>query len=207
MSQDDAIRALEDLLAFVDANTCTHEETYRGGAIWTICRGCDCKWADDEGGFQPHEDSPEVAKARGVLALLSDRQEVVPVADGEMPGMWSASDFTGGDPDERCHAERAPVAWVIRDSTTGKIVWDFESALFDSKADAIEFIGQLADDGENVQAFEPAAVSYTSTGQTSDARDAVLRELIEAASQVEGNRQFADWPRLRAAIAAMEASR
>lgn len=36
--------------------------------------------------------------------------EQAPVADSELPGMWSASDFTGGDPDERCHAERGPVA-------------------------------------------------------------------------------------------------
>jgi len=27
--------------------------------------------------------------------------------DENLPGMWSYSDFTGGDPDERSHAERA----------------------------------------------------------------------------------------------------
>lgn len=26
--------------------------------------------------------------------------------DDELPGMWSHADFTGGDPDERSHAER-----------------------------------------------------------------------------------------------------
>ena len=28
-----------------------HENTHRGGAIWTICDDCGQKWADDEGGM------------------------------------------------------------------------------------------------------------------------------------------------------------
>lgn len=35
-----------------------------------------------------------------------EAQQPEAVADEELPGMWSASDFTGGDPDERSHAER-----------------------------------------------------------------------------------------------------
>lgn len=27
---------------------CAHETTVRGGAIWTICKDCGAKWADDE---------------------------------------------------------------------------------------------------------------------------------------------------------------
>lgn len=52
----------------MDINTCLHEETKRGGTIWTICCYCDKKWADDEGGFVPRVDAPEVATARRVLA-------------------------------------------------------------------------------------------------------------------------------------------
>ncbi|CAB3870902.1 hypothetical protein [Achromobacter deleyi] len=64
--------ALADLLEYVDRNTCTHEDTHRGGAIWTICDGCGMKWADDEGGFVPHQDAPAVAAARAVLASAPD---------------------------------------------------------------------------------------------------------------------------------------
>lgn len=60
--------ALAELLEYVDRNTCTHEDTHRGGAIWTICDGCGMKWADDEGGFAPHQDAPAVAAARAALA-------------------------------------------------------------------------------------------------------------------------------------------
>lgn len=60
--------ALADLLEYVDRNTCTHEDTHRGGAIWTICDGCGMMWADDKGGFVPHQDAPAVAAARAALA-------------------------------------------------------------------------------------------------------------------------------------------
>lgn len=45
---------------------------------------------------------------KAALAALSqgEAQQPEAVADEELPGMWSASDFTGGDPDERSHAER-----------------------------------------------------------------------------------------------------
>ncbi|QIN95288.1 hypothetical protein DLP3_125 [Stenotrophomonas phage vB_SmaS_DLP_3] len=59
---------LADLLKLVDRETCTHEETHRGGAIWTICDSCGRSWADDKGGFVPHEDHPAVAAARKYLA-------------------------------------------------------------------------------------------------------------------------------------------
>ncbi|MDZ5615045.1 hypothetical protein U2261_10535 [Achromobacter xylosoxidans] len=66
--------ALADLLDYVDSNTCIHESTHRGGAIWTICDGCGMKWADDEGGFVPHQDAPAVAAARAALSATQDAQ-------------------------------------------------------------------------------------------------------------------------------------
>lgn len=59
--------ALEGLLDYVDGNTCRHEDTHRGGAIWTICDGCGQKWADDRGGFKPYRDAPQVRIARAAL--------------------------------------------------------------------------------------------------------------------------------------------
>jgi hypothetical protein len=53
-----------------DRNTCTHEDTHRGGLIWTICDGCGRKWADDEGGFQPYSDPPGIAGLRAALDAL-----------------------------------------------------------------------------------------------------------------------------------------
>lgn len=60
-------RALKDLLDHVDRITCQHDDTHRGGVIWTICDGCGRKWADDEGGFVPYKDAPAVAIARATL--------------------------------------------------------------------------------------------------------------------------------------------
>lgn len=65
-------RALSDLLDHVDAETCTHESTHRGGAIWTICDNCHAKWADDRGGFKSHEDAPAVAAARAIISAGRD---------------------------------------------------------------------------------------------------------------------------------------
>ena len=61
-------KLLTDLLEEVDRNICTHEETHRGGSIWTICDHCDKEWADDRGGFEPYVDQPAIAAAREFLA-------------------------------------------------------------------------------------------------------------------------------------------
>lgn len=60
--------ALTNVLDEYDRNTCTHENTKRGGAIWTICEDCGQKWADDRGGFKPYKDSAKIARARAILA-------------------------------------------------------------------------------------------------------------------------------------------
>lgn len=59
--------ALDGVLRYVDTQTCAHEDTHRGGFLWTICDACGMKWADDEGGFQPHVDAPAVAEARATI--------------------------------------------------------------------------------------------------------------------------------------------
>lgn len=52
---------------FYEREQCYHEDTYRGGAIWTICNGCGRKWADDEGGFVPFTYPKKVKQARGMI--------------------------------------------------------------------------------------------------------------------------------------------
>lgn len=70
MTTNDKTReALANLLRFAERNTCTHESTHRGGAIWTICDSCGAKWADDEGGFPGFEEPTEFEAAREALAI------------------------------------------------------------------------------------------------------------------------------------------
>lgn len=66
---NDLKTALANLLKFAERNTCQHDETHRGGAIWTICNACGKKWADDQGGYTPFEEPAELEAAR--LALTS----------------------------------------------------------------------------------------------------------------------------------------
>lgn len=63
--------SLRAALDHYERNICEHEETYRGGAIWTICTYCGSKWADDEGGFKPFEHPPEIIEAREALSRIS----------------------------------------------------------------------------------------------------------------------------------------
>lgn len=53
------VEALEKLFKRDQQNTCQHESTHRGGAIWEICDDCGAKWADDRGGkpkwYEPKE--------------------------------------------------------------------------------------------------------------------------------------------------------
>lgn len=65
---------LRSVLEYAERETCTHEETHRGGAIWEICDSCGKKWADDEGG-KPDDahDLPQVlTDARNFLHSLQN---------------------------------------------------------------------------------------------------------------------------------------
>jgi len=67
VQEDAALQLIADLVRHIDRETCTHEETHRGGAIWEICNSCGSKWADDKGG-KPEFKWPDcVEKARAFL--------------------------------------------------------------------------------------------------------------------------------------------
>ncbi len=61
------LQAAEHALAWNERNTCTPEETYRGGAIWEICSSCGAKWADDEGGKPPHIEPAFMVELRAAI--------------------------------------------------------------------------------------------------------------------------------------------
>jgi hypothetical protein len=61
------VDALEALLLRDEQNTCRHENTHRGGAIWKICDDCGAQWAVDRGGKPPWEEPPEWTRARAVI--------------------------------------------------------------------------------------------------------------------------------------------
>jgi ribosomal protein L37AE/L43A len=63
------LKAVTDYAA---KNTCLHEETHRGGAIWEICDQCGMKWADDEGGMptNAHELPKEIEDAYDLISEL-----------------------------------------------------------------------------------------------------------------------------------------
>lgn len=62
------VEALRDLLARDQRNTCRHEETHRGGVLWTICDQCGLKWADDEGGMPDFVEPKEWTQADEIIA-------------------------------------------------------------------------------------------------------------------------------------------
>jgi hypothetical protein len=71
---------LRSVLEYAERETCTHEETHRGGAIWEICDRCGMKWADDEGG-KPADahDLPQVLEdARNFLHSLQNAESIHP---------------------------------------------------------------------------------------------------------------------------------
>lgn len=82
----DVREALKALLDHVDVETCVHEETHRGGFLWTICDQCGRKWADDEGGFVPHADAPAVARARMICEALPGEPKPLPKRPTTRPG-------------------------------------------------------------------------------------------------------------------------
>jgi hypothetical protein len=79
----DVLKALRDLLDHVDRETCPHEDTHRGGLIWTVCDACGRKWADDEGGFVPYSDPPAVARARLICEASPAPANAAPASERE----------------------------------------------------------------------------------------------------------------------------
>ena len=63
-------------LDYFDRNTCQHEDTHRGGFLWTICSDCGKKWADDEGGFVPYSDPPAIANLRAALDAAREKHKL-----------------------------------------------------------------------------------------------------------------------------------
>ena len=77
MKKKEIIKALEDLLRYAERQTCLHEETHRGGAIWEICDSCGAQWADDRGGKpeNAHEWPDEIAAAQEVVFKLKSEKK------------------------------------------------------------------------------------------------------------------------------------
>ena len=72
----DIIQHLSKVLSYAEQEHCLHEDTYRGGAIWEICRQCDMKWAD-EMGCKP-EDAHEFPKVlKDARVFLSNARKRV----------------------------------------------------------------------------------------------------------------------------------
>ena len=61
------VKALKNQLRWSEIKDCTHEETHRGGSIWTICDSCGMQWADDRGGFPGYIEPKEFEQSREVL--------------------------------------------------------------------------------------------------------------------------------------------
>ena len=71
--REEILGVLRALIRHVEDSECQHEDTHRGGAIWTICDGCGKKWADDEGGFVPYAEPAPLIRARSLIAKLEGK--------------------------------------------------------------------------------------------------------------------------------------
>jgi hypothetical protein len=75
-------RSLRAALDHYERNICFHEETYRGGNIWTICDQCGAKWADDEGGFTNFKYPQEISDAFETLTRIQGEYRCGEVGHG-----------------------------------------------------------------------------------------------------------------------------
>jgi hypothetical protein len=77
-----------EALKYADMEICRHEETHRGGVLWTICDACGMKWADDQGGFKP---SPWPAMYDKAIAALQAQPAQAQGDDVERDNAFCAS--------------------------------------------------------------------------------------------------------------------
>lgn len=72
--------ALLTLLARDMGNTCQHENTHRGGAIWEICDDCGAQWADDRNPKPKWKDPKEWPAAEQAIDALAAMLAAAPQA-------------------------------------------------------------------------------------------------------------------------------
>ena len=67
-SYKELLEALKVLETYASSQTCTHDDTHRGGSIWEICDQCGAMWADDKGGKPKFKWPKEIEAARAAIA-------------------------------------------------------------------------------------------------------------------------------------------
>ena len=67
-------KAARALARYVEQIECRHENTHRGGIIWTICDDCGRSWADDRGGFKPYKEPQSLKDTVRALAALEGKR-------------------------------------------------------------------------------------------------------------------------------------
>ena len=72
---DVIVSTLKGLLNEYYKHVCYHDETHRGGSIWTFCDQCGAKWSDDRNPFKPYVDPPIVAQANFICDVLIGGRE------------------------------------------------------------------------------------------------------------------------------------
>lgn len=104
MNREFLQRALDALIAVLtrdERNTCQHESTHRGGAIWEFCDDCGANWADDMGGKPKWNDPSEWGAAKAVIAELRAAL-AAPVAPAE-PASEPVAYATRNEDGDRTH--------------------------------------------------------------------------------------------------------
>jgi hypothetical protein len=59
--------AARDALHYIENRECHHENTQRGGVIWTICEDCGKKWSDDRNPCRPYVEPTVMTRLRNVV--------------------------------------------------------------------------------------------------------------------------------------------
>jgi hypothetical protein len=83
--------ALGRLISDAEGQLCAHEETERGGTIWTICKQCGAKWADDQGGFPGYQRPAYIERAEAELLACSAPATAATVMDWSSPVLEDAA--------------------------------------------------------------------------------------------------------------------
>lgn len=84
---DSVAAIVRALVHHIEMETCTHEETHRGGAIWEICNSCGAKWADDNGGKPTFKWPAAVEAAHDYLEALASAPQQLSETERELRRM------------------------------------------------------------------------------------------------------------------------
>lgn len=209
-----ALKSLIEIVRYAQHLNCTHDNTYRGGAIWEVCKDCGSQWADDCGGKPPYKVPPAIAAAKATIVAIKAaiaQPDELPIigylVHNEIGDTWLSkrSGPASRNPEPLCKISDALAQRVPQLDKFIQAVTDLENQPSQFGTVTLDFhfakIKEWEDKFDRAIAMAQAAIAQPVPQAQGDAKDAERLDWLQSQTEAygfqdmhEGNRWTIDGP-------------